>query len=357
MGKKIKQNITILLSRLGNYAFPGGKPTLDWSGGGGDDPVVPTYTVQRTIGTGLSASGGDTDVNEGVLLEVSIAITNNLYIVDDDSVVVTMGGSPVQGAWNASTMKVTIAAVTGNVVINVPSLTYVGYGESDSPLVSMFDGKNRGGTTGQWKDAIETSRFLDLQNCTEATDHVEFNGTTSTAFAGSSVPSSLKRVDVLPTVGTIESVSYVGIGSDSAWKTIFSNGYDADNYRIVTSLFYNNNNVVIGYSTKLNSEPTGQTNTPAKGYNANVASIGNCYLSLSYARATLNGVSLSKTTDFTGIKSVTNQKLGVFADYNASNTMRYSSGKLYCLRIYSRQLSANEVAQNYKVDQKRFNLT
>ena len=146
MGKKLKVALLQIYAALGNYAFPDGKPTLDF-----DDIVF--FSVTKTNGTGLSATGGDTDVALGDSLEVSIAITNDLYIIDDDSVVVTMGGQPVAGAWNASTMKVTIGTVTGNVVINVPSLTY-----EQSGLVLHLDCRHRGGTgtevSGHWKSLV-----------------------------------------------------------------------------------------------------------------------------------------------------------------------------------------------------------
>ncbi len=170
MGKWLYTNLYTIFSQLGNYAFPNGKPQIDW--GGGNPPVIPPCTVSKTIGTGLSSTGGDSDVAFGDPLEVSIAITDNLYVVDDNSVVVTMGGSPVQGAWNASTMKVTIAAVTGNVVINVPSLTYV-----SSDLVFQLDCKNRGGQSGHWIDRIGHIDFALGSGVTESDTGVVFDGT------------------------------------------------------------------------------------------------------------------------------------------------------------------------------------
>lgn len=356
MGKKIRQNITILLSRLGNYAFPNGKPTLDWSGGGGgDDPVVPTYTVQKTIGTGLSATGGDSDVAEGDSLEVSIAITNNLYIVDDDSVVVTMGGSPVQGAWNASTMKVTIAAVTGNVVINVPSMTYVDGGH----LVVMFDGKNRGGVAGEWTDLKDNTRKLILTNCTENTDSVTLDGSTSTAMAATAGVG----VDVPRSSGTIEAV---------ATGMIYSNGNAQSDIIIANKGLKENGNIVpvmamgLFYSASFNNglgaywfnKDTNATNEP------NVWLLGKSslttsdilHLSLSSERAYLNGVSLSRASATAGVKSSDYSRIGVFSNVGSNGSNVYRKGTMYCARIYDKILSADEVAQNYKVDRKRFNL-
>ena len=353
MGKWLYITLYTIFSQLGTYAFPNGKPQIDW--GGGNPPVIPPCTVSKTIGTGLSSTGGDSDVAFGDPLEVSIAITNNLYIVDDDSVVVTMGGSTVQGAWNASTMKVTIAAVTGDVVINVPSMTYVDGGH----LVVMFDGKNRGDVAGEWTDLKDNTRKLILTNCTENTESVTLDGSTSTAMAATAGIG----VDVPRSSGTIEAV---------ATGMIYSNGNAQSDIIIANKGLKENGNIVpvmamgLFYSAQFNNglgaywfnKDTNATNEP------NVWLLGKSslttsdilHLSLSSERAYLNGVSLSRASATAGVKSSDYSRIGVFSNVGSNGSNVYRKGTMYCARIYDKILSADEVAQNYKVDRKRFNL-
>ena len=345
MGKKIRQNVTILLNRLGEYAFPNGKPTLDWSGGGGDDPEVPTYAVQKNIGTGLSASGGDDDVSEGGPLEVTISVINDLYIIDEDNVEVTMGGSPVQGAFDASTGKITIAEVYGVVVINVPSLTYVSSG-----LVFNLDGKNRGGVAGHWTDLASNVNFV-LTNCTENSDNVQFNGNSKGVSNGT--------LNVLYSAGTIESIFDV---SDSNYPTS------------IQAILTNNTNFGIGigigtapayqsaqcycYSNRVSEAQ--QVSTGIVGMN-NVVKTKQ-HISISRLVAYRNGQTLN--VDYPddgiiifGIDNTTPLAIG-YRGRNLDSTPNenFMTGKIFCIRVYSRALTSTERMQNYKVDKKRFNL-
>ena len=342
MGKWLYTNLYTIFTQLGTYAFPNGKPQIDW--GGGNPPVIPPCTVSKTIGTGLSSTGGDSDVAFGDPLEVSIAITDNLYIIDEDNIVVTMAGSPVAGAWNASTKKVTIAAVTGNVVINVPSMTYVSSG-----LVSMFDGMNRGGTAGEWADVKDNTRKLTLTNCTEASDHVEFNGTTSKAEAASGV-----GVNVEDTIGTIECVSEQPTQATDNATYPFCNMYVSGKRLIAVSI---RNSATFGKNLGITQWLGSSDPAPTLGWALGDIDYTKAYISMSVDRAYINGVSLQRSTSSPGIVVHSNTTMQMFG-YIAANTgnQSYRAGKMYCLRIYNRKLTSEEVAQNYKIDQKRFNL-
>jgi len=343
MGKKLRVAITTILNSLGNYAFPDGKPVIDWS----DDTPL-TYTVQKTIGTGLSATGGDTNVNDGDPLEVTIAITNNMYIVDDDSVVVTMGGSPVACAWNASTMKVTIAAVTGNVAINVPSLTYVGYGEQNSPLVFNLDGFNRGGVAGHWTDMAGNVDFV-LTNCTENSDNVEFNGTSSKGVSSGSL-------NVRYDEGTIESIFDVSASDyPTNIQCILTNNME---YGISIGLGKGANpdtsKSLYCYVNALASSTT--PNTGVLGFDNVIKTKQQvCFYKLHGYR---NGVALNDALPTNGIvfgvDSTTQLALGT---RHRSSSDNYMKGKIFMVRVYNRVLTDSERAQNYKVDKKRYNLS
>ena len=360
-GKWLYTTLYTIFSQLGTYAFPNGKPQIDW--GGGNPPVIPPCTVNKTIGTGLSSTGGDSDVAFGDPLEVSIAITNNLYIVDDDSVVVTMGGSPVQGAWNASTMKVTIAAVTGNVVINVPSLTYVGYGEQNSPLVSMFDGKNVDSANNRWVDKMDNSRILQLSGCTVNSDHVEFDGSDDTAIAAN----TSIGVNVLSTEGTIEAVTKDFAPSSSVMApSVFSNKNQINGSvydRLIclgfwySTQYFSNIGVFFTYSTQSSDSPNAGQPKPWVG---NITSVATACVSVSNARGYLNGNALSRLSGNTGaaLASSAYSKMGIASRVKSdgSETQKFA-GKVYSVRIYSRQLTEQEALRNYAIDQKRFNIS
>ena len=347
MGKKIRQNVTILLNRLGEYAFPNGKPTLDWSGGGGDDPEVPTYAVQKNIGTGLSASGGDDDVSDGGPLEVTISVINDLYIIDEDNVEVTMGGSPVQGAFDAATGKITIAEVYGEVVINVPSMTYVGYGETNSPLVSMFDGKNRGGTTGQWKDLIVQTRILTMTNCTENSDNVYFNGQDAKAV----LDDADAGVDIGAADGAIECVFKMPTLSSSAFNFPVTNHPKSGTRLLLCGLTNSSGTILASCYQGFQSGDSGVPNAWVI-----TGDYTKSYLSMSNTRAYHNGAELSRANaPYSGLAS-SNSRLAFFSFKGSNGTQYYREGTLYCVRFYSRPLTVDEIEKNYKVDRKRFNL-
>ena len=347
MGKWLYTTLYTIFTQLGTYAFPNGKPQIDW--GGGNPPVIPPCSVSKTIGTGLSSTGGDSDVAFGDPLEVSIAITDNLYIVDDDSVVVTMGGSPVQGAWNASTMKVTIAAVTGNVVINIPSLTYVGYGEQNSPLVLMFDGMNQGETAGQWKDLANTSRSVALTGgYTKNSDNVQFDGTgygsgnfvDDVVYNQSTVECVINQSNkttpssqaiLLPGKTGAPTLGLFPLGNDIKWPTHVKAA--SDTYTVSRALY----------------NWTGALNTKYS-----VSYYGNTMLQ--------NGQKLtapSASSVFEDAFNVNNHKDKTFvgAQITGANALLGFNGKIYCVRMYSRVLTDAEALQNWKVDQKRFNIS
>lgn len=350
MGKKIRQNITILLSRLGNYAFPNGKPTLDWcDGGGGDDPVLPIYSVQKTIGTGLSASGGDDDVNEGDRLEVTIAITNDLYIIDEDNVVVTMDGSPVDGAFDAVTGKITIAEVYGEVVINVPSMTYV-----QDNLVLHLDGKHRGGTgsavSGHWKSLVDYNDSpidFTLTSCDEShVDYVGFDGQSSKGIG------SVPLLDVAAASGSIEAV-YGGAALNSQACVIMHNALGSGSRICLASghpSAYPTGDNHITMATAVNG---GDTPLSVAYQIAQSAFLSNHYLSL-VQESFLIGGSPQSPQDSHNQAANANSMLSL--GYRKTSNDLFFKCNIYALRVYADKLTAEEQLQNYKVDKKRFNL-
>lgn len=346
MGKWLYTNLYTIFSQLGNYAFPNGKPQIDW--GGGNPPVIPPCAVSKTIGTGLSSIGGDSDVAFGDPLEVSIAITNNLYIVDDDSVAVTMGGSPAQGAWNASTMKVTIAAVTGDVVINIPSITYFDVDGTDNRLAFFLDCKNRGGQSGHWIDLIGNKDFT-LNQVQESDSGMVFDGINSTALHSGSLAVGHKT-------GTIEFVIEPTNGI-TARSTILFNGYE-EGIIAVANEDPSTQGTFKGISTaysgttandKLSVELTG---LPAAA-SLNINNNGN-------RAALVDGVvGNSKIANlYFGVRAVRTGKMtvGCFINDTTGAALPVEAITIKAIRVYSSQLTLAQAQQNYKIDKKRFNL-
>ena len=338
MGKKLKVAVLTILNSLGNYAFPDGKPVIDW----GDDTHV-TYTVSKTIGTGLSATGGDTDVALGDSLEVTIAITNNLYIINDDSVVVTMGGQPVVDAWNASTMKVTIAAVTGNVAINVPSMTYVSSG-----LVLMFDGMNQGETAGQWKDLANTSRSVALTGgYTKNSDNVQFDGTGY--GSGNFVD------DVVCDQSTVECVINQSNKTTPDPQLILLPGKTG---APALGMVHANQN--INWITHVRA--VNETYTTSRAVYYWTGALNTKYSVSYYGNSMLQNGQKLTTVESSYVEdafNVTNHKDKTFvgAQITGANAVLGFNGKIYCVRMYNRVLTDAEALQNWKVDQKRFNIS
>lgn len=77
-------------------------------------PQPGTHTVTQSL-TNVSSSFSGATVQDGAALEVTLTADNTMTI---DTVEVTMGGTDITStAWDSAESKVTIAAVTGDVVI------------------------------------------------------------------------------------------------------------------------------------------------------------------------------------------------------------------------------------------------
>lgn len=77
-------------------------------------PTPGTYTVTQNL-TNVTSDFSGASVGEGAALDVTLTADGSMTI---GTVTVTMGGTDISGtAWDSGTGKVTIAAVTGDVVI------------------------------------------------------------------------------------------------------------------------------------------------------------------------------------------------------------------------------------------------
>ena len=345
MGKKLKNAILILMGSLGNYAFPGGKPDLDFDG----DSTI-SYSVTYPSDTRVTHGSAPATVNLGDSLEVQLGTNDNLYVIDDANVVVSMGGNEVAGAYNPTTGKVTIGTVTGNVVIVATAVSYVSDG-----LVLHLDGKNRGGTTGQWKSLVDYngSRItFALTGCTENSDNVQ--------FLGSSKGVSSNSLTTKFNAGTIEALyDITGSGfPTSAPQTILCN----------------NTQEGIGLGlVKNNDQPSGFINHAFADSGGNLpefsAFIGAGAVSASKAHVSLlqedgkgqlryNGVAASAVTlNYKYCQGIDAQTTLAIGYRHRSSGDDYLTGKIFFIRVYSRHLTDAERARNYKIDKQYYGLT
>lgn len=335
-GKILRENIETLLNSLGEYAFPDGKPVLDWTGG------ILSVTLNLTDFTS-SNTGETTARGEAYTTTLTPAHSSNLYVND---VVVTMDGDDITAtAYNESTGVVSIAEVTGAIEITASQETYVQDG-----LVLHLDGKNRGGTSGHWVSLVNYNGApidFTLTNCDEThDDYVAFNGTTSKGVG------SVSLLDVPAESGTIEAV-YNGGELNSNQYGIMHNALGSNKRICLASWNYNdaNNNLIVICAASSDTL-TLPSDIGAKFPKASITSGGviscskgnfkiNQQSQLSYAEA-------FQIADNTSMLSLFWQKL--------ASDEKFYKGNLQSLRVYNRILTDAERAQNKRVDEKRFNL-
>lgn len=106
------------------------------AGGGGSYTY---YSITNRL-TNVSNSNGATSIREGRAYSATLALNQDASL---DSITITMGGADITAsAWNASTMTVSIASVTNNIVITaVASITIeVSIGSWDGAGTSRWSG-------------------------------------------------------------------------------------------------------------------------------------------------------------------------------------------------------------------------
>ena len=333
----VSSNVELLLTSLANYCFPGGKPVLNWN----EIVVVP---LNITMNLTDLTSDAPASVDYGDSLEVQLSVPDNLYIIDDDSVVVTMGGVTQVGAYDPATGKVTIASVTADVEITANGLTYVQDG-----LVLMFDGKNKGGTAGQWQDLADTNRAVVLAGgYTENSDNVEFDGTGY--GSGNFVD------DVVYNQSTVECVIKQTNKTTPSTQAILLPGKTGAPALVLFPVDAN-----IDWTTHV-KEPDASISVTRSVYRWN--GVLDTKYSISYYGNSMlqNGTKLTAVSGATSRVdsfNVTNHKDKTFigAQITAGNDKLGFVGNIYCVRMYSRVLTDEEALQNWKVDQKRFNFS
>lgn len=172
----------------GHYAVSDGAGGVTWvaagNSGGGDSGGTAAHGIVWDL-VNVTSSNSIVSVSDGASL-VAVLTADSGYNLGD--VTVTMGGEALTGVWNADTATVTIASVTGDVVISCAGVAItgpvdtspviaqenVGYGTgTDAPVINAYDNIC---ITKPYEftldiDAIKESKYYDAEN-----DYVTANG-------------------------------------------------------------------------------------------------------------------------------------------------------------------------------------
>lgn len=349
MGKVLKVAISTLIDSMGEYCFPMGRPTLSFEGPKAD--IIHTFNNSHVA---LSNTAQRVDI--GASFETTLGTDDNLYVINDSSVKVYMSGVEQSGAYNASTQKVTLAEVTGNVVIVAEAWTYV------QGAVVLLDGLNIGSNTNQWANLANDQKPLVLSGgYTKNSNNVAFDGVDGT--------------------GIIDGLG-IDLQDDASTAEIVMSLDDLPPRGYFLTSGYNHNTILAvvesGSRCLLTSQTVQYGGNISTGAQAAYLDSGenqflfaaNQIISLSrQGRSfTLNNASLTPTTT-TFYAIVGGPNMSEENTYDASGKLFISGiiarkgqylypmkGKMYCVRIYNRVLTTQERTQNYNIDKKRFNL-
>jgi hypothetical protein len=113
--------------------------------------TLSTWIITRSIGAGATYEG-PTSVDKGAAFSATVTLAEG-YEVGTAGVTITMGGTVLSGAHSISgnVITITIASVTGNVLIKVPTVN-TSTGEEEEPEVP--DTPDEPGTGGGTSDSI-----------------------------------------------------------------------------------------------------------------------------------------------------------------------------------------------------------
>lgn len=220
------------------------------------------------------------------------------------------------------------------------SAQYTPEGYIKSGLVLWLDGKARGGETGKWVDRVGGNICTLIGNCEELTSGVRFSATSENTQYGE----FSQFVQISKDVGTVEWAVQLNQKSATG-RPILSMG-----------------NLMMGGSV---ASDTAGLNCPCMRYYEDPNNNMDFYrfrsvdsrsvlvytMSGSAERAMCNGTLAEKFTVTSWPNRVGNE--GRLASRGAGNPFQ---GVIFSIRLYKRHLSMNEMLNNQRIDNKRFNL-
>jgi len=214
-------------------------------------------------------------------------------------------------------------------------------GYVQSGLVAMWDGIENAGwgthdaSATAWKDLVGNCDGTS-HNVSFGDDHAIFNGTSSRFDLASQTPFGSTNLQ-------IEAV--IQLATPYQASTVVNAGGNMPCFTISTSA-----QKIVTYA-----QPTGNPLYPLWPLDITKASS----LSVAYQNKTSNAAyqdAVAKIQDGFGgvIDDSSVAKIG--ARLRGGQYGQYFKGRIYCLRVYSRALTADEIAANYAIDKARFGL-
>ena len=277
-------------------------------------------------------------VQEDGSLIIHLSSSGNLYLIDEESIEVTMDGIDITSSvYDASNGIISIDNVTGVVVVQASAITYENTG-----LVFHLDCKNRGGQSNKWIDLIGGKEFS-LTNVNASDNGMVFNGSSSKAVCNSSLAVGFNE-------GTIEFI--IEPKTLTNGDIVLFNGYDGG----IGAGFWdykNQKGVALVFALAAPSSH--------KYISCNSAAAAN---SMSQARALIDGNVSTPATPASGTpvywiltQGVTTNKMYIGCRQGSDSSWKYNAVTVKAIRVYNTQLTEAQARHNYEIDKKRFNIT
>lgn len=192
-------------------------------------------------------------------------------------------------------------------------------------LVLCLDGIDKGGSDGVWTSLVDGYEFTtDNTAMLAESGKVVFDGSSYLINNSFQCPSySSATLEIVLKRDNISSVVFCPISGSSKIAAGFFNS------RLFTKIYSN-------------------------GYSYSQVSSAKTSISIKSDACFYNGAAQSHVSSMDYI--VTNGTVNYIGCRYNSGISSVFLGEVYCIRIYSRQLSTDEIIQNYEVDKKRFGL-
>jgi len=257
-----------------------------------------------------------------------------------DSTTRTVTTYTLSGTLTEGTSTITVSysgkTTTFNVTVSAQA-TYVTDG-----LIHQYDGINNTGsghdsTATSWKDLIGSLDFTTISNVTWADDGIVFTGQNSQNVKTASDLSSQSEQ-------TIEMV----IAPSATGTQMVGSFNKKDGTESIRFVLYSDNTV--GFLGT-----PGHTYTNSESVVTDVMTMSATYSGYSVTGAYVNNTALSVSNKSHSFKR-SNNYLVIGNVEDSDNTKYPFTGKIMALRIYDRQLSVSELAQNHNADIARFGL-
>lgn len=218
------------------------------------------------------------------------------------------------------------AASGGSTPIDCPYIT--------DGLIFWLDGLNQGGVSGEWKDLIG-GKVFELTACSQNANGVYFDGSSSYGRTLGAISSNWKtetiEVAIVPAASSGSAPSFAG-------KCLFCPSADGVTYGV--GMIFTADGAKVGFGMDGSNTyrwTTTETLTKISGCNA---------------RTVIDGV--SKSHDWGTTYSNNSSEYTYLGARYLSAIQQFFKGTIHSVRIYNRQLTADEMLANQAVDVTRF---